>query len=154
MATSGKKSILFVCLGNICRSPACEGVCKFFARDDLIVESASTSSWHRNEGPDERAQEICLKHGIDITGHRSRPIRSDDWSRFDIIAALDDSCFQTLEQAKPSDAHAKVVLFNPPNGIADPYYGGRTGFQKMFDQIFKTMQNFLEDNDLLPKSNN
>ena len=146
---SAKKAVLFVCLGNICRSPACEGICKLIVKDRLTVASAGTSTWHRNECPDERSQEICMKHGIDISGYRARQIRADDWMLFDVIAALDQTVYETLQSARPEDAKAKVVLFNAPNGIADPYYGGRTGFQKMFNQIFDTMEPFLKENGLL-----
>ena len=146
---SEKKSILFVCLGNICRSPTCEGICRLVGKGEVIVESASTSSYHRNECPDERSQDICLKHGIDISGHRARPLRSDDWTRFDVIAALDDNVFQFLQGAKPADARAKLVLFNAPHGIADPYYGGRSGFKKMFTQIYNIMWKFLVDHELI-----
>ena len=146
-----KKSILFVCLGNICRSPTCEGICRVVAKDEILVESASTSSYHRNECPDERSQDICMKHGIDISGHRARSLRSDDWQRFDVIAALDENVFQILQGARPADAKAKLVLFNPPNGIADPYYGGRSGFKKMFNQIAEAMMPFLVEHGLMPE---
>ena len=146
---SKKKSVLFVCLGNICRSPACEGICQLVAKDQINIASAGTSRWHRNECPDDRSQEICLKHGIDISGHRARQIRSDDWRIFDVIAALDETVYETLISLRPENANAKVVLFNSPKGIADPYYGGRTGFQKMFDQIFHCMKSFLEENSLM-----
>ena len=149
---SEKKAILFVCLGNICRSPTCEGICRVVARDEILVESASTSSYHRNECPDERSQDICMKHGIDISGHRARSLRSDDWSRFDVIAALDDNVFQILQGARPADAKAKLVLFNPPNGIADPYYGGRSGFKKMFNQISEAMMPFLVEHGLMEEN--
>ena len=149
------KSILFVCLGNICRSPACEGICKLISDGEVEAHSASTSSWHRNECPDERSQEICQKHGIDISGHRARPIRNDDWEYFDVIAALDPNVYKVLESMKPSDdVKAKLVLFNSPNGVADPYYGGRLGFQKMFTQIYNTMGQFLIENKLVEKISN
>jgi len=144
-----KKSVLFVCLGNICRSPACEGICQLVAKDQIYVASAGTSRWHRNECPDDRSQEICMKHGIDISGHRARQIRADDWKLFDVISALDQTVYETLMSMRPEGAKAKVVLFNPPKGIADPYYGGRTGFQKMFDQIYDAMLQFLQENQLI-----
>ncbi|KAH0794955.1 Low molecular weight phosphotyrosine protein phosphatase [Histomonas meleagridis] len=144
-----KKAVLFVCLGNICRSPTCEGICRSYVGKSLHVESAATSSWHRYECPDERSQEVCLKHGIDIGNHRSRVIRNDDWSRFNVIAALDSNVLQTLEAMKPQESKAKLVLFNDPEGIADPYYGGRRGFQKMYNQISEIMKQFLLQNDLV-----
>lgn len=149
-----KKSVLFVCLGNICRSPTCEGICKQISEGEVDAQSASTSSWHRNECPDERSQEICQKNGIDISGHRARAIRNDDWDYFDVIAALDQKVLETLNGIKPQKSTAKLVLFNAPTGIGDPYYGGRTGFQKMFNQIYDAMPHFLEDNELMVKVSN
>lgn len=90
-----------------------------------------------------------MKHGIDISGHKSRMIRNDDWSRFDVIAALDENVFQTLQTMKQSDSKAKLVLFNAPDGIPDPYYGGRRGFQKMYNQIDEVMVPFLVENELI-----
>ena len=144
-----KKSILFVCLGNICRSPTCEGICRVVAKDEILVESASTSSYHRNECPDERSQDICMKHGIDISGHRARSLRSDDWQRFDVIAALDENVFQILQGARPADAKAKLVLFNEPNGVGDPYYGGMAGFERMYETIYNSMTPFLKQHGLI-----
>ncbi|OHT12840.1 Low molecular weight phosphotyrosine protein phosphatase [Tritrichomonas foetus] len=169
-----RKSVLFVCLGNICRSPTCEGICRLISQGEVDAQSASTSSWHRNECPDERSQEICMKHGIDISGHRARAIRNDDWEYFDIIAALDQKVLDVLKGMRPegqnqgqnenqndsqSDSQntgqgqtkAKLVLFNPPDGVGDPYYGGRSGFQKMFTQIYNAMGDFLLGNGLIEK---
>lgn len=145
-----KKAVLFVCLGNICRSPTAEGICRKIGNsENLIVDSAGTSSFHQHESPDERAQEICNKFDIDISSHRSHLIRATDWSRYNVIAALDDNILQILKSKQPTDSKAKLVLFNAPNGIADPYYGGRTGFRKMFDQLHESMSKFLKDNDLI-----
>lgn len=149
-----KKSVLFVCLGNICRSPTCEGICRLISNGDVDAQSASTSSWHRNECPDERSQEICQKHGIDISNHRARAIRNDDWEYFDVIAALDQKVLETLSEMRPPNSTAKLLLFNSPDGVGDPYYGGRSGFQKMFQQIYNAMGNFLLDNNLIDKISN
>lgn len=146
-----KKSVLFVCLGNICRSPTCEGICRLISNGDVDAQSASTSSWHRNECPDERSQEICQKHGIDISSHRARAIRNDDWEYFDVIAALDQKVLDTLSGMRPQNSTAKLLLFNAPNGVSDPYYGGRSGFQKMFQQIYNAMGDFLLDNNLIDR---
>ena len=149
-----KKSVLFVCLGNICRSPTCEGICRLISNGEVDAQSASTSSWHRNECPDERSQEICQKHGIDISGHRARAIRNDDWEYFDVIAALDQKVLETLSGMRPQNSTAKLLLFNAPDGVGDPYYGGRTGFQKMFQQIYNAMGDFLKDNGLVKEISN
>ena len=138
-----------MCLGNICRSPTCEGICRLISNGEVDAQSASTSSWHRNECPDERSQEICQKHGIDISGHRARAIRNDDWEYFDVIAALDQKVLETLSEMRPPNSTAKLLLFNAPDGVGDPYYGGRSGFQKMFQQIYNAMGDFLLNNNLI-----
>lgn len=138
-----KKSVLFVCLGNVCRSPVCEGICRKLVGDKLHVESASTSPTHINETPDERAIDTCAKHGVDIRDHRARPIRQFDWEMFNVIVALDQSTMDQLEQAKPTESKTQIALFNPPDGIADPFYGGRLDFQKMYAQIESLMKTFL-----------
>jgi protein-tyrosine phosphatase len=149
---SQKKSVLFVCLGNICRSPACEGICRKVCGDKITVDSGSTSVVHVNESPDERAVDVCSKHGIDIREHRARQMTAFDWTRFDVIAALDPNVLAMLERSKPAETKATVVLFNEPVGISDPYYGGRIGFQKMFDQIAETMKPFLVKHQLMQES--
>jgi protein-tyrosine-phosphatase len=147
-----KKSLLFVCLGNICRSPACEAICKSLCGDKLIVASASTSPTHVNETADDRTIDVCSKHGIDIRSHRAKQMTSFDWSQFDVVAALDDNVLSILNRLKPADTKAMVVLFNQPDGIADPYYGGRVGFQKMFDQISEKMKPCLIQWELITDS--
>lgn len=144
-----KKAVLFVCLGNICRSPCCEGICKKMCGDTLKIDSASTSQVHLNESPDERAIDICLKHGVDIRDHHAKQMYQSDWNIYDFVVALDDQALKLLNDSKPTNCKAKVELFNPPNGIADPYYGGRVGFQKMYDQIEQNMKPFLLRSQLL-----
>ncbi|KAK8885024.1 Low molecular weight phosphotyrosine protein phosphatase [Tritrichomonas musculus] len=144
-----KKSILFVCFGNICRSPCCEGICRKLYGDMLKVDSASTSQVHLNESPDDRAIDICMKHDVDIRDHHSKQLYQSDFTLFDLVVALDEQTLKLLNELKPENCRAKVALFNPPNGIADPYYGGRVGFQKMYDQIEQNMKPFLVDNGLL-----
>ena len=151
--TTKTPSLLFVCTGNICRSPACEAICQKLVPTYVTVDSAAISSHHRNESPDERTQQICRKNGIDISNHRARQIRRDDWLLFDYIIALDENIYSTLEQMKPSDSKSNLVLFSPPNGIHDPYFGGRTGFKKMFDEIQSGMIPFLEQNNIPIASN-
>jgi protein-tyrosine phosphatase len=146
---SGKKSLLFVCLGNICRSPACEGVCRGIAGDSIIIDSAGTSSFHVGERPDSRSQQVCRNKGIDISRQRSRQIKPADWKTFTIIAALDSSVLSDLQHIRPSDATAKLVMFNPPGGVPDPYYGGSDGFESMIKIITTAMRPFLTEHGLL-----
>ena len=146
-----QKSILFVCLGNICRSPACEGICKSIVKDKLFVDSAGTCGYHVGESPDDRSQAVCANHGVNISGQRARQISHNDWSKFDVIAALDQSVFSDLNSMKPKGAKAKLVLFNEPNGVGDPYYGGMAGFEKMYESIYSAMTPFLKQHGLIDK---
>ena len=142
-----EKSVLFVCLGNICRSPAAEGICRALNKN-ITVDSCATGGWHTGQSPDSRSQKACKKHGVDISSHRARTIKKADWSRFTVIAALDNELYSELQYMKPKDAKAKLVLFNAPNGIDDPYYGGPEGFDRMYDLISSVMPKFLEENGL------
>ena len=140
-------SVLFVCLGNICRSPAAEGICRAINMH-VVCDSCATGSWHSGQSPDTRSQNACKKHGIDISKHRAKTIKTADWSRYQVIAALDDSIYSELEYRRPCNASAKLVLFNAPNGVEDPYYGGPEGFEDMYMKIAKAMPKFLEENGL------
>lgn len=146
---SVQKAVLFVCLGNICRSPACEGICRKVANGSLMVDSAATSGYHVGQSPDSRSQAICKQNGIDISTQRARQVCKADWNKFDVIAALDDDILSTLQRQKPANSKAKLVLFNPPNGVDDPYYGGSDGFAKMFNNIQKEMLPFLQEHGLI-----
>lgn len=146
-----KKSVLFVCLGNICRSPACEGICRKLYGDKLIIDSAGTCREHLGQSPDSRSIRVCDKNGIDIRQQRARQISSGDWTKFDVIAALDSSVLSDLNYDKPSNATAKLVMFNHPKGVADPYYcsNAEDGFGRMFETISKAMPDFVKEHGLI-----
>ena len=143
-----KKSILFVCLGNICRSPACEGFTKKYFGSYLNVDSAGIENYHVGQPPDSRSIKVCKNHGIDISGHLARKIRKSDWETFDVIVALDQSVLQNLQHKKPKNAKAKLVLFS--KGIPDPWYGGNSAFNSMYSQIETEMGPFLKQLKLIP----
>ena len=90
-SVNNKYKVLFVCLGNICRSPACEGICRSIVGDRVCVDSAGTCSFHVGQSPDSRSQRACKDNGIDISHQRARQVTKADWTKFDVIAALDDS---------------------------------------------------------------
>ena len=144
-----KKSVLFVCLGNICRSPACEGVCRKMFGDKVRVDSCGTAGYHVGQHPDTRSTKACRNHGVDISTHVARQINKSDYQKFDVIAALDDSVFSDVKSMKPSNCKASIVLFDPPNGVDDPYYGGSEGFNSMYNQIERVMPEFLRQNNLI-----
>ena len=131
-----KIAVLFVCLGNICRSPLAEAAFRAEAeRLGLAVEvdSAGTGDWHRGEPPDHRAQAAARRNGVDIGGYRARQVRAEDFVRFTHIVAMDPDNLANLERLRPSGAQAELSLMlahagRPGAPVEDPYYGGDDGF--------------------------
>jgi protein-tyrosine phosphatase len=137
-------AILFVCLGNICRSPLAEAA--FRARmaeagQDWIVDSAGTGGWHAGEAPDRRAQEVARRHGQDITEYRARQLKVEDYRRFTHIFALDHDNLATIRRQEPADAGAAVSLLldavagREGQSVADPYFGSDEGFETTWNEV-------------------
>lgn len=133
----GVPSVLFVCLGNICRSPLAEGALRAAAaRAGLEIEtdSAGTGNWHAGESPDRRAQAAARRHGTDISGLRARQVRVEDFRRFDYVLALDGQNLRDLKAIRPADATAELALLmdyvagREGDSVADPYYGEESDF--------------------------
>jgi len=136
--------ILFVCLGNICRSPTAEGVLRHLSAREaphlsLEIDSAGTADYHLGSAPDLRSQRAALRRGIDISGLRARQIGRDDFERFDLVLAMDQDNLRELEALRPRNAHAQLRLFlsyAPEAGrldVPDPYYGGEREFETVLD---------------------
>lgn len=131
--------ILFVCLGNICRSPTAQGVFeKLAAGHDITVDSAGTGGWHTGEPPDRRAQREAAKRGYDISGLRARQVRPADFEAFDLLLAMDRSNLAALERIRPEKNDTPVRLFldyadSLRDEVPDPYYDG--GFDLVLDLI-------------------
>ena len=134
------KSVLFVCLGNICRSPIAEGVFRHIVSKHswlagLKIDSAGLGSWHVGQPPDRRAQEALARHGIDISDLRARQVTREDFEAFDLILAMDKSNRQGLLKLAPERHHGKIRLFmdSAPNfgvhEIPDPFFGDKEGFE-------------------------
>ena len=132
-----KVAVLFVCLGNICRSPLAEAAFRREAKVaalEVEADSAGTGTWHIGEAPDRRAQAVAKKHGVDIGGYRARLVTSDDFRRFTHIVALDRNNLAVLKAMRPADATAKLSLLldhvegREGQAVADPYYGEEDGF--------------------------
>jgi protein-tyrosine phosphatase len=127
-----KPSVLFVCLGNICRSPLAEAAFRAEAERaglDAVADSAGTGAWHVGEPPDRRAIDVAARNGIDISGARARQVTRDDFVRFERIVALDADNLRALRRLRPADASARLSLLldhvagRAGQAVADPYYG-------------------------------
>lgn len=131
-------AVLFVCMGNICRSPLAEAAFRAEAERaglDVEVDSAGTGGWHEGEPPDRRAQAVAARNGIDISRYRARKVRQADFDRFDLIVALDRENLAELKALLPESGHARLSLLldhvpgRRGEPVADPYYGGEAHFE-------------------------
>jgi protein-tyrosine phosphatase len=132
--------VLFVCTGNICRSPTAAGVFSHFVREaglaEIIhVESAGTHDYHAGEAPDLRAQEHAKKRGYDLSALRARQVRRRDFAEFDLIVAMDGGHLQILEENCPPEDRGKLRLLFKGRDVPDPYYGGPEGFERVLDML-------------------
>lgn len=151
-----KHRILFVCLGNICRSPMAEGIFRNLIEDrgldeQFQIDSAGLGAWHVGDPPDSRGRETLRRHGIDISGQRARQVTMEDFSHFDLLIAMDCSNSEALQAMAPAGEAHKVRLFlefAEDTGIAevpDPYYGPAGGFEGVRDLIVQASQGLLAD---------
>jgi protein-tyrosine phosphatase len=138
--------ILFVCLGNICRSPTAEAVLRGIAAREapelaLSVNSAGTANYHPGAPADRRSQMAARKRGYDLSNQRARQVHAQDFADFDLILAMDRSNLQELLAMAPPAARGKIQLFldhapeQSAREVPDPYYGGSTGFEDVLDLI-------------------
>ena len=133
-----KRSILFVCTGNICRSPTAEGVLRHLAEKEsmeLHIESAGLGDWHIGQPPDERSQHHARSRGYDLSAQRARQVRPRDFDEFDMILAMDRGHLRGLQKMAPPRHHAKIRLFDAGGDVPDPYYGGPDGFERVLDLV-------------------
>ncbi|WP_338424195.1 low molecular weight phosphotyrosine protein phosphatase [Sphingopyxis kveilinensis] len=137
-------AILFLCLGNICRSPLAEGAARAaFARANIAahLDSAGTGDWHVGHPPDRRAQAEARRRGIDISMLRGRQLSPSDFHYFDLILAADETNLCDAMVIRPSDARAELLLMldllpgRAGDSVADPYYGGDDGFAATWDDV-------------------
>ncbi|WP_427454306.1 low molecular weight protein-tyrosine-phosphatase [Litorimonas sp. WD9-15] len=130
-------SVLFVCLGNICRSPTAEAVFRTKAAGtDIIIDSAGTGAWHAGEGPDPRSRAEGESRGYSFAGQAARKVRRSDFTEFDYILAMDAANLRDLAEIAPQHMTAKLSLFLPDGqDVPDPYYGGPDGFRDVVDLI-------------------
>ena len=133
-----RRSILFVCTGNICRSPTAEAVLRHLAKEEsleLRIESAGLGDGHVGDPPDERAQHHARSRGYDLSAQRARQVRASDFEEFDLILAMDRGHLRALQKMAPPQHHAKIRLFVAGTDVPDPYYGGAEGFERVLDVV-------------------
>ena len=151
--------ILFVCMGNICRSPTAEAVFASLLREEglereIEIDSAGTGGWHAGDPPDARATRAASARGIELTG-AARQVRPADFEDFDLLVAMDADNARDLRALAPdAEAEAKVVLlreYDPTAvaagdlDVADPYYGGPDGFEQVLDDVERAARGLLDD---------
>lgn len=153
MTHSAPTSILFVCAGNICRSPLAEGVMGEVLKqrriDHVLVNSAGTNGYHTGEEPDDRSIRVAARHGLDISAQRCRQLTAGDFTRFDLILGMDHYNMRMIGQRQPANASARVGLFTEiaegkPVEIPDPYYGQIGDFEEVYRMVLAS-SNALAD---------
>ncbi|MBI5330106.1 MAG: low molecular weight phosphotyrosine protein phosphatase [Betaproteobacteria bacterium] len=146
MITLNKTSVLFICMGNICRSPTAEGVFRAQVKEagleaTVEIDSAGTLGAHAGEPPDGRAREAAKDRGYDLSDLRARKVSALDFSRFDYVLAMDRDNLANLMKLCPPEYQSRVRLYlsysrrYPNLEVPDPYYGGRLGFDQVLDMV-------------------
>ncbi len=147
-------SVLFVCMGNICRSPTAEGVFRHFVQeaglvDRIKIDSAGTHAYHTNEPADRRASVAAERRGYSLANMRARRVSEEDFDEFDFIIAMDQLNHVTLVDQADAEYHDKIHLFlefasGPEDDVPDPYYGGAKGFERVLDLVEDASRGLLE----------
>ena len=146
--------VLFVCMGNICRSPLAQGVFEDLLRregldEEVFVDSAGTGRWHVGSPPDERAQSSARVRGFDLSTQRARQVRLDDCERFDYVLTMDEANYRTVAALCKGRAEVRPFLDfaagSPETEVPDPFYGGPEGFEHVLDLVEAAAEGLLED---------
>jgi len=141
-----KKKILFVCMGNICRSPTAESVFRQYVENAELahlieIDSAGTHDYHVGDAPDARTQRAALQRGYDMSKLRGRQVEVGDFSRFDYVLAMDQANLAILQRMMPASSRSHLALFlnfaraHSEREVPDPYYGGAQGFERVLDMV-------------------
>ncbi len=154
MSDGPVRSILFVCLGNICRSPLAEGVFRAVLAERgmeaaFAVDSAGTGGWHAGSAPDPRSVAVAMHHGIDITGQKARKVTLADFDDYDLILGMDRSNVDDLRRLAPAESTGRIELFlglatGRMKDVPDPYYGGDDGFLDVYRMIREASEALVE----------
>jgi protein-tyrosine phosphatase len=146
--------VLFVCMGNICRSPTAEGVFAHFVKEagldgTVMIDSAGTHAYHVGEPPDRRARAAAERRGYTLEHIRARRVDARDFERFDYVIAMDRDNLASLKDNAEPEQHGKIRLFldfapGPESEVPDPYYGGAAGFERVLDLVEEASRGLLE----------
>jgi len=131
--------ILFVCLGNICRSPLAAGIMNYMLERhgvDGLAESCGTADWNVGSQADRRSIKVALDKGIDIRSHRARQIRQDDFEKFDAIIVMDRSNENAVKKIAPRAVHDKIYRILDTADVPDPYHSDESAFRDVFDTLW------------------
>ncbi|MEQ1533464.1 MAG: low molecular weight phosphotyrosine protein phosphatase [Sideroxydans sp.] len=150
-----KVKVLFVCMGNICRSPTAEAVFRRYVEqaklsNTIEIDSAGTHDYHIGEAPDMRTQRAALQRGYDMSALRGRQVDAVDFSRFDYVLAMDEANLLILKRLRPRDAESHLGLFlafaekHAEREVPDPYYGGAQGFEQVLDLVEDAANGLLQ----------
>jgi protein-tyrosine phosphatase len=146
--------VLFVCMGNICRSPLAQGVFEDVLRregleGEVSVDSAGTGAWHVGSSPDERALSAASLRGVDISSQRARRIKPEDCRNFDYVLTMDEENYRAVAGLCRGSAVVRPFLDfatdSPETAVPDPYYGGPDGFEHVLDLVEEASEGLLED---------
>lgn len=141
-----KIGVVFVCMGNICRSPTAEAVFRQYVEraglsQQIVIDSAGTHDYHIGEPPDRRTQKAAQQRGFDMSSLRGRQVEAEDFSRFDYVLAMDSANLAILNHIKPKNSATQASLFlqfarhHAEREVPDPYYGGADGFERVLDMV-------------------
>ncbi len=150
-----KVKVLFVCMGNICRSPTAEAVFRHYVKKEGLLErihidSAGTHDYHIGDAPDTRTLRAAKQRGYDMSQLRGRQVEAGDFARFDYVLAMDEANLDILKRLRPSDAQSHLGLFlefaerHKEREVPDPYYGGTDGFERVLDLVEDAANGLLQ----------
>ena len=148
--------VLFVCLGNICRSPMARVILERLYKDsgvDGTIDSCAVTDWNIGRPADERARRVCKENGLDLGSHRARQIRSSDFYNFDLIVVMDRGNEQAINRLRPADSLARVVkvtefdqaISKSASDLEDPYHGDMNTFRSTFKRLDHLLSRFVKD---------